>query len=147
MATTSVETATYVLSALERVGVRYALLHNESNIADGEVTSDVDLVVDRAGAEVISLLSAELRAAQLSIIAQFPYDMSATSYFICDEAAEDAVQLDLMFDPQGRGRLGIRSNFLLAEAKLGRRFCRLSDRDELIYLPVSYTHLTLPTKA
>ncbi len=136
MATTSVETATHLLDALESVGVRHALLHNEGDIARGEVTSDLDLVVDRPGADVIRALQDKLRAARLSVIAQFPYDLGAASYFICNETAEEAVQLDLMHDPRARGRLGVRSDQLLAGARRGARFHRLSDVDELLYLLV-----------
>lgn len=63
------------------------------------------------------------------------YDVGGTlTAFFSTAAASDGVQLDMLHDPEGAGRYGVRSGTLLAGVRRDGRWPRLNDLEELVYL-------------
>ncbi len=134
MATNSPELGVALLDALAATDVAFAVFHNERGIAANEVYSDLDLVVDRDPNLVVHALGSALAALGLSVVARTNYDHCAIGYFLVDPAATRSLQLDLVHDPRGRGKFGIRTDIALAAARQGERWMTLSEIDEVVYL-------------
>ncbi len=134
MATTAPELAAEVVDRIEASGVGYAILHGEADLAAGTTTSDIDLVVDRAPAEVIVPLLDDLAADGIRLVQRWAYDWSTlTLFFLGDEPGAGA-QVDLAHDPRGRGRYGFLPEPLIERRVRGVRRWRIDDDDLLLYL-------------
>lgn len=134
MATTAPELAVGLLDALDRLEVRFALFHDEASVAVGEVTSDLDLVVDRAPGEIIRELLPTFRQVGLRVVSHCNYDTGSTAFFLVSSTAGGSVQLDLVFDPSGFGRYALKTDEALHQAERGVRWFHLCELDEVIYL-------------
>jgi predicted nucleotidyltransferase len=135
MGTTSSEAAEACLRALDASGVEFALLHGERRLAHGEVESDLDLVVDRAPMAVIRAALEQLHRADLHPIVAWTYDIGGTAtVFLVTSDAREGVQLDLLHDPDGRGRYGVRSMGALGRAVRGEKWPTLTHVDGLVYV-------------
>lgn len=135
MPTTDATLATAALSALDRAGIRWALLHGAAPGAEGfTVGSDLDLVIDRAPRDALALLDGSARATGLRVIAEVRYDPSpSASVFLVDEAASEGAHLDLLYDPDGIGRHGVRSDPLLRSAVVDAGITRVAPPHALVY--------------
>jgi hypothetical protein len=131
--TTSALTASVALDGLRAAGIDFAILHKESDLSEGRTPTDVDLVVDRPSA--LAVLGARRHWEQdgLFPIVLWPYDLGTLTVFLVNETADEGVQLDLMFDPEGRGRYAVRTPELLARSRPGRTWPTLAPDDELLY--------------
>lgn len=133
MATTSPQLAFSALDAMREAGVRFALLHGRDRLLDGEV-SDVDLAVSVPVASVISRTRPIWGAGGLLPVVVWPYDVGGTAtVFLTTEDAGEGVQLDLLHDTDGRGRYGVRSEFLVDSADAST-LPSVSKASELVYL-------------
>lgn len=134
MATTDANLAVAVLDALEESGVEFAVLHGETEIASGRATSDLDLVVATNPIFALERASALLHRAGLSPILAWDYDVAGTvTVFLATSNASEGVQLDLMHDPDGRGRYGARSGLMLASSMRGTRWPTVTPLHQLGY--------------
>jgi len=113
MGTTDVSLGLSLLDCLDRLGVNYAVIHNASALTPGGETSDLDLALTGDVWEVTARLLEEQGSHGLHLAMLSEYDFGSLSSFWLSESGEDGVQLDLLADPCGRGRIG-----LLTEAAL-----------------------------
>jgi len=130
MATTDGEFLAGILDRLHSV-CSVAFLHAESAAAAGELRSDADLVVPMPARDCMKQMRRSLDN-YARLVLTFPYDTGAESYFFLGPEDQGA-QVDLMHDPMGRGRLGLRSDALLQSAVAGDRWPRLAHLDLQIY--------------
>lgn len=131
MPTTDPSLVTELLVALERSGIAFAVLHDEDRI--GQTTGDVDIVADRPAHRIV----ADVRdwPARCHPVMVWPYEPGgAANLFVVDTNLTDGAQVDILFDPEARGRLGLRSHRLLVATRQGVRFPVLAHHAELAYL-------------
>ena len=129
-----------LLDAIASEHEPFAVLHGEAEIAAGRISSDIDLTVTAPPDNIVAALLASCEGFEVVMV--WPYDRESTTYFIVDIAAvaESAgaicpgVQLDLVFDPNGRGRYGFRTEELVTNSVPGNRWPRLHPADEFLYL-------------
>ncbi len=113
MPTTSGELARVCLAGLTEAGVRFAVLHGYEQLETDQI-SDVDIVVGQDPRAVIRAAEGSWREGGLVPIIMWPYDIGATvTLFLATRDARDGVQLDMLYDPEGIGRYGVRSDVLL----------------------------------
>jgi hypothetical protein len=135
MATTSSDAASKAVVAIQGTGVRHAILHGEGDLVRGEVDSDVDIVADRSVHEVVRGVAGQWQALGLYPIIVWPYDTGGTgSIFLTTLDARVGVQLDILHDPEGRGRYGVRSDLLLSAAHAGAEFTTVAPAQRSAYL-------------
>jgi hypothetical protein len=101
------------LAGLSKASVKFAVLHGYEQLETDRI-SDVDVVVGQDPRTVIRETEAYWREAGLVPIIIWPYDIGATvAVFLTTRDARDGVQLDMLYDPDGIGRYGVRSESLL----------------------------------
>lgn len=134
MATTSPQIAAACLDALEAADIGFAVLHGEDRVAGGLVESDLDLVVDAHPISVLRRASRQLAKVDLHPIVCWTYDIGGTStLFLVTSQLTEGVQLDLLHDPAGRGRYGVKSDEALARAVAGVSWPSLDPIGGLVY--------------
>jgi hypothetical protein len=135
MATTNARLAAVVLDSLAQSGLEFALLHNEEAVATGTVASDLDVVVGLRPEAAIEQASPFLEAAGLRPIMVWDYDVGATAtFFLATHDASEGVQLDLMYDPAGRGKYGAKTVPMLASSFPGVRWPHVGPAHRTAYL-------------
>jgi hypothetical protein len=135
MATTNARLAAAVLDSLAQSGLQFALLHNEGAIATGQVPSDLDVVVGVPPGAVIQRVSTLLEAAGLRAIMVWDYDVGDTAtIFLATSDASEGVQLDLMYDPVGRGKYGAKTGPMLESSVPGLRWPHVGPMHRTAYL-------------
>ncbi|MDN4484181.1 hypothetical protein [Demequina lignilytica] len=107
MATTKPELARQLLMHLEQLEVRYALLHGSEQLLGNAPMSDVDVVVDRDPIKIVRELARQ--QGELTPFLAWEYDTGALTTFWVTSDLADGVQLDLICDPHGRGKYGLRT--------------------------------------
>lgn len=120
MGTTDVSLGLALLDSLDRLGVDYAVLHNVDALLAGSKTSDIDLVVDRDPWEVIARLAENRDSHGLWLTMPWAYDHGSLTSFWLSQSCDDGVQLDLLADRKGRGRIGLLTEAALADKVQGR---------------------------
>lgn len=133
MATTRPELAWAVLDALAAAQFPFAVLHGEGRVSHGDVSGDVDVAVGVRLSVAIPDLIERLRG-RLHLVMVFPYDLASASTFWATPDGLDGCQIDLLHDPDGRGRYGLRTDEALAIAIPGSRWRRLDDETSRCYL-------------
>lgn len=135
MGTTSAAIASAALEALSDAGVRFAFLHAEEALARGTKPTDLDLVVDREATVVVARSAQAFASRGLYPVMVWVQDVGGGAcVFYASEDARQGVQLDLLFDRQGLGKYGLRSQAALDTAAQGVRWDRLHPTAELLYL-------------
>jgi hypothetical protein len=123
-----------LLDALENTLVPYAVLHREADAAAGVIESDIDVVLGRPACEVIPALVAALSGIDAGLAMIWPYDTNSLTTFWLSRDCRSGVQLDLVCDPNGRGRYGLRTERALHCTERGERWMRLKPEVEQTYL-------------
>jgi hypothetical protein len=131
--TTSAAVANRALEALDGSGVRFALLHNEDRLAAGETPTDVDVIVHRPVDQALRGAVAQLHRRGLRPILVWPYDVGSLTVFLSDATANEGLQLDLLSDPAGHGKYGLRTAEVLRASVAGARWPVLDPLDALVY--------------
>jgi hypothetical protein len=120
---------------IQGTGVRHAILHGEGDLVRGKVDTDVDIVTDRSVHEVARSAASQWQAIGLFPIIVWPYDTGGTgSIFLSTLDARTGVQLDILYDPEGRGRYGVKSDLLLNGALAGEQFTTVAPAQRTAYL-------------
>ncbi len=127
MATTDPRLALASLEGMRAAGVRFALLHGADRLSGGEV-SDVDLVVAEDPVSVVQRAAVSWQTRGLVPVVLWPYDIGGTAtVFLATPDASEGVQLDLLHDPEGVGKYGVKSGALLASATQAAALPTVSD--------------------
>ncbi|MDP9333498.1 MAG: hypothetical protein M3Q30_09350 [Actinomycetota bacterium] len=134
MPTTSGTLAGSLLDVVAKAGAEFAVLHRESEILDGAVTSDIDIAVGGDALSTVRALIEPADAIGLAPVLVHPYDIRSVTTFWATADAREGVQLDLTCDPRGLGRDGFRTTKMLAHAKAGTRWPVLDELDQALYL-------------
>jgi hypothetical protein len=134
MAVTRGNLACLLLDTLASTGETYAVLHGEARIADGRGDSDIDVVVAAPPHQVVRSLAPLLASSGLSLGLVWRYDVRALASLWLTGPGPDGAQLDLLCDPEGYGKYGLRTGALLQRRVRGRFWWRLDDRAERLYL-------------
>lgn len=98
--------------------------------------SDVDVVSLEPASVVLSALVDALSPDHLCLVMHWEYDRGGLTSFWVDPSGLRGVQLDILHDPAGRGRYGLRTEEALRGAVRGSRYQKLNDADRLCYLAV-----------
>jgi hypothetical protein len=134
MPTTNALMAQALLDALEDTGVPYAVLHRESDAAAGLIESDIDVALGSPPLEVLPALMAALSPMGAGLALIWPYDVNSLTTFWFSRDCRSGVQLDLMCDPLGRGKYGLKTDAALRHIGRGERWMRLKPEVEQAYL-------------
>jgi hypothetical protein len=137
VATTDARLAASAIRALVRSGVRCAILHGHERLlgAEAESGGDADLVIDRPSLHALTAARGELMSAGLLPVLHLPYDAGGTGIiFLSDDLGKRGVQLDLLFDPRGRGRFRLSSTKLLEYRRPCRDAYVLAPEARVVYL-------------
>ena len=115
--------------------VGFAVIHGEERIGTPELVSDVDIVIDRPFGAVVTAAASRLKSYGLVTALAWPYDVGGTaSLFVATADGVHGSQIDLLYDPAGKGRYGLRSNVLLGARGPGSWFPIISALDRDLYL-------------
>jgi hypothetical protein len=115
----SAETINTLMEALED-SVDYAVLHREEDLANGLLTSDVDVVSGLPALQTIGRLTES--AAALALVSFYEYDHGAVSSFWVSRDDLSIAQLDVLHDTAGHGHYGLRTSEALRSAQVGVRW-------------------------
>ncbi|CAB4786783.1 MAG: hypothetical protein F2735_00525 [Actinobacteria bacterium] len=118
MATNWPEGARRLLRALETQGIRYAILHGAEDVMGSETFSDVDTLVDRDPREIVRTLLLDDSIADMRLVMLWPYDFGSYTSFWINGDASKGVQFDMLRDPLGRGRYGLRTDVVLGAVEI-----------------------------
>jgi hypothetical protein len=133
LSTTDPEMPMVILDCMAAMGIEFVVLHDETRVAAGETTSDVDLVTTRTPAEILSATGHCLHGRNIHPIVSWRYDVDSSSVFFANETATEGAQLDLVHGGTGLGNYGLRAATILAESDQGDRWQRASEIHELLY--------------
>jgi hypothetical protein len=123
------------LDALEQSQIRFSLLHDEDRILSHSIQSDVDIVVGSSPRTILARSLNALHAINLHPIVINAYDAGGSaSVYMATERAMDGLQLDMYFDPRAVGRLGLRTDALLANSVRGARWRVVAPEYQAVYL-------------
>jgi hypothetical protein len=133
MPTSSRMVARQVLEGLLASGVDMALIHGLASLRDGSL-SDLDVVIDLPIARLLATARPSWAANGIFPVIVWPYDVGGTTVFLATHDASDGVQLDLLHDRKGSGKLGVRSQPLLAHSHRLGLIPTVDDPYRLTYL-------------
>jgi len=123
------------LDVLETTGLGFVVLHREAEIGKNSLGSDLDLAVEVHADDVVRRTAGALKEVGLLPVIRWPYDIGgAVTFFISTPEGEHGMQADLLHDPRGRGRYGLRTGELLKRAMIGKRYPVPDPLDERLYL-------------
>ena len=126
--------ASSVIDAFGEQGIRFAVLHRASDLREGTVESDVDLVVADPPLEIVGRLQGALDRLDLKAVMVWRYDAGETlTIFLARSDLSDGLQLDLLCDRRGVGKYGVRTDALLDATEPGR-WPQLLPLPEKLYL-------------
>lgn len=133
MATTNGELALTAVQGLTDAGVEYAFLHGVERLLSGDV-SDLDLVAPAPARTVLTVVAPYWLRLGLHPVLFWPYDVGDTAtIFLSNADATDGVQLDLLHDPRGAGKYGIRTQSLLTDVTNDTGMPEISPSASLVY--------------
>jgi hypothetical protein len=134
VATTGGRLARAALDALASVGVGFVVLHHESAVAHADARGDVDLAVADPPRVILERARAAWSAVDLHPVMVWSYDVGLTvTVFLATGEGRDGVQLDLLHDPDGLGKYGVKSSVLVAAGVPGQRWLMANPDHELLY--------------
>lgn len=134
MATNDATTAQAAVDVLDLSGIPYALLHGESDLAAGLVSSDIDIVVGTATRRAARILASGLHDLGLMLCLVWWYDIGCLTQIYVNSCGTASVQLDFSYSPRGRNRLGLRTDRALMTRVRGERWWRIDERSTVEYL-------------
>jgi hypothetical protein len=129
---TNYEIVDRVLEALDKA-TEMAVLHCEAAVASHSLTSDVDLCVADDPVTLMSRVAYDMRSHGMYLVMIFPYDRCSAAFFFCDADGKTGAQIDLVCDPRGVNKYGVRTEALLARRCSGVRWPRIDPLDEALY--------------
>jgi hypothetical protein len=95
------------------------VLHAAQKLEEGGI-SDVDVAVETDPIEIIKTVRPAWARSGLTPILIWPYDIGGTlTVFLASADGSEGVQLDMLFDREGMGKYGVRSQGLVDSAIVG----------------------------
>jgi hypothetical protein len=132
MATNDAEFALTALRGLKLAGVEFGVLHGATDLQESDQRGDVDLVVKSHSSHVLRTVNRTWRERGIYPVAMWNYDVPGSAgLFLMDRRATRGVQLDLLYDPNGDGRYGLRTNSIRIQPG---ELPSVDSLDELVYL-------------
>ena len=126
-----------LLDLLQATDVHFVVLHDEELVGTTALDSDVDIAVDRRADEVLQRLEAGLTREEIVVALIWPYDVGGgASCFFARRDGSGGAQVDMLYDPHGRGRYGLRTSQIIADRKQGARYPVPQQLDRLLYTVV-----------
>ena len=124
------------LNVMTEVGVPFLVLHGEDRVGTPLLTSDLDLVVDVSPTVALNRVRERLYERGLHTVLIWPYDLGGTCGIFLASKTEAAggAQIDLLFDPRGCGRYGIKSRALIENGEVRETFPVPAPLDQELYL-------------
>jgi hypothetical protein len=108
------------------------LLHPDYDHSILDSTSDIDIVTRQNPLQLVrGILEKESR--RYSLVMLNPYDLNSLATFWIDIDNNSWVQIDMLCDPDGRGRYGLRTTELIDESIQGRFFRMLNEDHFILY--------------
>lgn len=124
-----------ILEALTEAGVRFVVLHGEEKIGTADLDSDVDLAVDLVPRAIVEQVTPGLEDRGLLVALIWRYDIGGSaSVFVTTRDGSAGAQIDMMYDPHGRGRYGLRTDVVMANQRPGIRYPVPAPLDQALYL-------------
>jgi hypothetical protein len=133
VATTDPGISREVLRGLDRIGVRWAVLHNVEGLMGRAAISDTDVVISEEPWGVLDRLADREELSHLRLVMTWQYDRGAVTSFWVTRDGMSGAQIDLLFDPHGRGRYGFRTAVALTDVEETTWPPRLGDTARLVY--------------
>lgn len=127
------ETHHLVLAALEDAGIRIAVLHDESTIAAGPPTTDIDIALSVSGYEALWAIADRLANQGIFFVGLWPSDVDTVNVFLFRPMAGDGFQLDMVHSPHGDVGYGFNTGLLLRDAVRGTKYPVPSLLDQALY--------------
>lgn len=123
------------LRTFAEAGVRFGVLHEGEKLQSDEPFGDIDVVVDTKPRVLVRRIGGRLAEGGAWPIVLWPYDVGGTaSLFLMNANATGGAQIDMLHDPRGRGRYGLRSTkFEIDETVFPARVLPV---DELVYVAI-----------
>jgi hypothetical protein len=133
LATTDPNLALKAVKLIRAGGFDVGLLHGARKFSQADPFGDADIVVGRPAKEVVAAVGQNWMRHDIFPVVVWPYDVGGSaSVFLMNATASKGAQLDLLHDPKGLGRYGLRSGeFQIVQ---GSDPPTVSEMDELIYL-------------
>lgn len=126
-------TAQQLLRGVDDTGVEWVLLHGEDKLLTGRLSSDLDIAVGTAPINVVKHLVSRAKLSGLRLCLLWPYDnWSLTTLWISPDYSRIA-QLDLVFDPRGDAKYGLKTAEAISRRVRGKSWPILHPDDELAY--------------
>lgn len=123
------------LNVLIEARVPVLVLHDENRVGTTDLTSDLDLVVGLSPTAVLRRVRENLTEKGLLIVLIWRYDLGGTcGVFVASQEGAGGAQIDLLFDPRGRGRYGIKSQALIERGGIRETFPVPALLDKELYL-------------
>src|SRR5680860_962238 len=102
------------IRSLEEGGVEVAVLHGAEDMKEGRIGGDVDVVADRPAINAMVRARKAFADAGVRPLTAWPYGKTGSAAILfADKAAESSAIVDMLYDPAGKGPLGVRTGTLL----------------------------------
>jgi hypothetical protein len=131
VASTDIFAVQHVLGALQQSDMRWALVHGRRQST--QVVSDIDIAVADVGRRGWIALLDRLAERGLQPVLVWPYDVNSVSIFLGSRSLTQGVQLDILQDPRGGSKYGLRTDAALDHAELENGMPVLTDVDSWLY--------------
>ena len=133
MGSTSSTLATAILDKLAG-SVQFAFLHNERSAAEGELSSDFDLITSYWSArDTVRAVAESLKKLDILPVTANEYDSGSVAIWFATPSGCDGVQLDLTFSHVPRNQFGLDYSGWMESAKIGGRWNTVRSQDEDLY--------------
>lgn len=121
------------LETIAEAGIGWGMLHGWAQLEAGVPFGDIDVVVDIPPRDLLLRIGLRLADRGAWPVLLWPYDVGGSaSLFLMNPTATGGAQIDMLHDPRGRGRYGLRSReFQIDETIVP---ARVRPVDELVYL-------------
>lgn len=124
-----------MLDLLESAGIEFVILHHEELIGTSDLSSDVDIALGTPISKAIEAIRPDLASERIIVALIWAYDVGGgASVFFTNQDGSAGAQIDILHDPRGSGRYGLRSGHIVASRRPGLRYDVPNRLDQLLYL-------------
>ena len=120
------------MEAFDDAGLTWALLHGSDSFGIGR-PSDLDVAIDLASPDAPTRFLSALARRDLHPLLLWPNDLRGSGLFVASTDLKQGAQIDLLVDPSGSSKYGIRTSALLSASTREDWPPRPCPADEWIY--------------